>query len=117
MFTYKFLGLDKAEAPTPYYYGSVPAKPEPGQTLRYDDTGNRYVIVRIDGEGLVDDGDGADNQKELAWADINRGEEVPTLWLQMVIGNETKPQGRSWDYEEVKKFSQMNRATRLAQSA
>jgi len=117
MFTYKFLGLDKSDAETPYYYGSLPAKPERGHIFRYNETGNRYVVVRIDGEGLVDDGDGYANQRELAWADIGRSEVVPSLWLQIVIGNETEPQGRSWDYEEVKKFSQMNRATRLSQSA
>jgi hypothetical protein len=117
MFTYKFLGLDKADAPTPYYYGSVPGKPEPGHILKYNETGNRYVVVRVEGEGLVDDGDGYPNQRELAWADIDRGEAVPTLWLQKITGNETEPQGRHWDYEEVKKFSQMNRAERLSKSA
>ena len=117
MFTYKFLGLEKSDAATTYYYGSLPAKPERGHTLVYHETGNRYAVVRIDGEGLVDDGDGSDNQKELAWADINRGEEVPTLWLQKLVGIETEPQGRSWDYEDVKKYSQMNRETRLSKSA
>ena len=117
MFTYKFVGLDKTDAPTPYYYGSVPAKPEPGQTLVYNETGNRYVVFQLEGEGLVDEGDGYENQRALAWADIGRGEAVPTLWLQKIVGNETRPQGRSWDYEEVKKFSQMNRETRLSKSA
>jgi hypothetical protein len=96
MFTYKFEGLDKADAGTPYYYGSVPAKPEPGQTLVYNETGNRYV-VSIFGGGLADDGDGYANQRELAIADISRGEAVPALRLQKIIGKETKPQGRSWD--------------------
>lgn len=114
MFTYKFLGLDKSDAETPYYYGSLPAKPERGHILVYNKTGNRYVVVRIDGEGLADEGDGYANQQELAWADIGRGEEVPTLWLQKVSGKETEPQGRSWDYEE---YSQMNRETRLSKSA
>jgi hypothetical protein len=117
MFTYKFVGLEKEDAPTPYYYGSVPAKPERGQTLVYNETGNRYVIVLVEGEGLVDDGDGYPNQRELAWADINRGERVPTLTLQKIAGGETRPQGRSWDAEEVKKFSQTNRAERLSKSA
>jgi hypothetical protein len=117
MFTYKFLGLDKSDAETPYYYGSLPAKPERGHILVYDKTGNRYAVVRVDGEGLVDDGDGSDNQKELAWADIGRGEVVPTLWLLKLVGTEIEPQGRSWDHEEVKRYSQMNRATRLSKSA
>lgn len=87
MFTYKFTGLDKSDAETPYYYGSLPAKPELGRILAYDGTGNRYAIVRIDGAGLVDDGDGSDNQKVLAWADIGRGETVPTLWLLKAGGS------------------------------
>jgi hypothetical protein len=121
LYTYRLLGLDKADAPTPYYYGSVPAKPEPGQLLRYDETGNRYVIVRIEGEGLVDDGDGYENQRALAWADINRGEAVPTLWLQKVDAKEPKiaaketkvASGQFFDYEEFKKRSQTNSAERL----
>jgi hypothetical protein len=114
LFTYKFLGLDRADATTPYYYGSVPGKPELGQLVVYNQTGNRYVVVRIVGEGLVDDGDGTDNQQELAWADIARGETVPTLWLQKIIGNETEPKGGSVDFETVKRSSQINRTTRFS---
>jgi len=117
MFTYKFLGMDKSDAETPYHYGSVPGKPELGQTLVYNKTGNRYVVVRIDGEGLVGDGDGYDNQQELAWAEINRGEKVPTLWLQKLIGKETETRGRSFTYEEMKEYSQKNPEARLSKSA
>jgi hypothetical protein len=28
VFTYRFLGLDPKDNPGPYYYGSLPAKPE-----------------------------------------------------------------------------------------
>jgi hypothetical protein len=125
MFTYKFLGLDVSDAPTPYYYGSLPAKPELGHILVYNETGNRYVVIHIDGKGLVDDGKGFANQQELAWADIGRGETVPTLRLQKIDAKETKiaakeievTSGRSFAYEEVKRYSQMNRATRLSKSA
>ena len=116
MFTYKFLGLNATDAPTPYYYGSLPAKPEPGHTLVFDESGNRYAVIRVEGEGLV----GADdysNQKELAWAEIGRGENVPTLWLQKLATEEVKAAGRSFSYEEVKEFSQKNRETRLSASA
>jgi hypothetical protein len=61
----------------------------------------------------VDDGDGHANQTELAWADINRGETVPTLWLQKLDMKEIRPQGRSFSYEEMKEFSQKNREARL----
>lgn len=126
MFTYKFVGLDKSDAPTPYYYGSLPAKPELGHILSYNDTGNRYAVVKIDGEGLVGDGDA--EQRELAFAEISRGESVPTLWLrkfteketelwlQKATRKETKPRGRSWDPAEVKEYSQENRETRLSPS-
>lgn len=115
MFTYKFLGLTGLDASTPYYYGSLPAKPELGHMLVFDETGNRYVIFRIDGEGLV--GDDPTNQRELAWADINRGESVPTVWLQKLDPKETRAQGRSFSYEEIKEYSQRNRETRLSTSA
>jgi hypothetical protein len=116
MFTYKFMGLDLADAPTPYYYGSLLAKPTLGHVLVYNDTDNRYVVYRIDGEGLVsDDRDSA--QWELAWTDINRGEQVPTLWVQKVSASESKPEGRAFEYEEMKASSQKNRETRLAASA
>jgi hypothetical protein len=51
-------GLGATDARTRYYYGSLPAKAELGHILGYNETGNRYAVVRIDGEGLVDDGDG-----------------------------------------------------------
>jgi hypothetical protein len=114
MFTYKFLRLNATDAPTPYYYGSLPAKPQPGHTLVLE-TGNRYAIVRIEGEGLAGDDDHAD-QKELAWADISRGEKVPTLWLQK-LATEMKAAGRSFSYEEVKEYSQRSREARLSTSA
>ena len=113
MFTYKFLGLNKQDAQTPYYYGSLPTKPEPGHILLFDETGNRYAVVRIAGEGLV--GDGPDSQEELAWAEINRGETVPTLWLQKLDTTKVaRPKGRSFDQDEVKEFSRRNRKIRLA---
>lgn len=117
MFTYKFVGLDETDAPTRYYYGSLPAKPELGHILVYNETGHRYAVVRIDGEGLVDDGNGDANQTDLAWAEINRGETVPTLWLQKLDLKEIQPQGRSFSYEEMKEYSQKNRETRLSKSA
>jgi hypothetical protein len=80
MFTYKFLGLTKDDAPTRYYYGTVPANPEIGHVLRFDETGNRYTVVAIEGKGLT--GPASEAQRELAWADINRGEKVPTLVLK-----------------------------------
>ncbi len=116
MYTYKFLGLSKEDAPTPYYYGSLPAKPEPGHTLKYDETGNRYAIVRVEGEGLVGD-DGRFNENELAWADINRGETVPTLWLLRLSTEKTAFRGKSFDADEVKASSQKNRKYRIAKSS
>jgi hypothetical protein len=116
MFTYKFVGLAKADAETPYYYGSLPVEPEVGHTLSYDETSNRYAIVQIVGEGLVGDDDAA-AQKELAWADINRGEKVPTLFLQQLHRPDLKPTGRSFSHEETKEYSQKNRELRLSASA
>jgi hypothetical protein len=115
MYTYKFLGLSKEEAPTPYYYGSLPVKPEPGHVLIYE-SGNRYAIVLVEGEGLVGD-DGPANEKELAWADISRGETVPTLRLQKLSMEKTAFRGRSFDADEVKASSQKNRRYRLAKSS
>lgn len=115
MFTYKFVGLAAEDAPTPYHYGSLPAKPGLGHILVYDGSGNRYAVVRIEGEGLVGDG-GYPDQKELAWAEIGQGKTVPTVWLQKLDVKETRPQGRSFSYEEVKEYSQKNRETRLAVS-
>jgi hypothetical protein len=117
MFTYKFVGLEVSDAESPYYYGSLPAKPELGHVLVLEETGNRYVVVRIDGEGWVDDGDGSDNQRELAWTEIGSGKVVPTLWLQKLHSREIRTQGRSFTYEEIKEHSQKNRETRLAGSA
>ena len=121
MFTYKFVGLDATDAPTPYYYGSLPAKPELGHILVYNKTGNRYAVVRIDGEGLVDDADGQGNQEELAWAEINRGERVPTLRLRKLDVEEKlgarevqSAQGRSFDPDKMKEYSQKNRETRFS---
>ena len=66
---------------------------------------------------MGDDGGYAD-QKELAWAEIARGgETVPTVWLQKLDVRETRLQGRSFSYEEVKESSQKNRETRLSASA
>ena len=138
MFTYKFVGLDASDAPTPYYYGSLPVKPERGHILKYDETGNRYAVIGIEGEGL--EGAGPTNQKELAWADINRGEKVPTLFLQKLrtrksrhrrrlrhrrklrrrkeLGTkEIKPTGQSFDPDKMKEYSQKNRKIRLSASA
>lgn len=116
MFTYKFVGLTAVDAPTPYYYGSLPEKPELGHTLVFDESsGNRYAMVRIEGQGLVGDG-GYVDQKELAWAEIGQGKTVPTVWLQK-LNVEIRAQGRSFSYEEVKEYSQKNRETRLSTSA
>jgi hypothetical protein len=115
MFTHKYVGLDAVDAQTPYYYGSLPAKPELGHTLVFEETGNRYVVVAIEGEGLV--GDGYANRGELAWAEINRGEKVPTLWLQKISAQELKATGRSFSAEEMKEYSQNNREIRLSTSA
>ncbi len=113
MFTYKFVGIDATDAQTPYHYGSLPVRPELGHTLVYNETGNRYAVVKIDGEGLIDSGDGNANQTDLAWAEIGRGEAVPTLWLQRLDAKEIRVQGRSFDYEEMKESSQKNREERL----
>lgn len=116
MFTYKFVGLAAIDAPTPYYYGSLPTKPERGHVLVYDETGNRYTVIGIEGEGLV--GDGPVNQRELAWAEIGRGEAVPTLLLlQKLDVKETQAQGRSFTAEEMTEYSHKNRETRLSASA
>lgn len=121
MFTYKFVGLDRADATTPYYCGSLPAKPEVGHILVYDETTNRYEVVGIDGEGLVGEGDGYPEQRELAWAEIGTGKSVPTLRLRRLAASEPrsaaaemKPTGRSFDADEAKRYSQENRKTRLS---
>lgn len=115
MFTYKFVGLTKEDCETPYYYGSLRAKPELGHILFFHQSGNRYAVVGIAGEGL--EGEGPANQQELAWAEINRGEEVPTLVLQRLIGAEIEPTGRSFTAAETKEYGRKNRETRLSASA
>ena len=87
MFTYKFLGLGHADNPGSFYYGSLPAKPDLGHVLTFNETGNRYVICRVAGEGLV--GDGHANREKLAFAEIVRGESVPAVCLQKL---DAKPQ-------------------------
>jgi hypothetical protein len=121
MFTYKFVGLDPADATTPYYYGSLPAKPEVGHILFFEESNNRYEVVGIEGEGLVGEGDGYTEQRELAWAEIGAGKSVPTLRLRKLAAtepgpaaSETKATGRSFDPDEAKKYSQENRKTRLS---
>jgi hypothetical protein len=113
--TFKFEGLYQQDAPTPYFYGSLPAKPGLGHVLVFDETGNRYVVYRIDGEGLTG-GEPRENERELAWAEISRGEPVPTIWLQKIDDTQTKASGRSFSYEEVKAHSQRNREIRLSAS-
>ena len=65
--------------------------------------------------GLV--GEGPTNQRERAGAEIGRGDTVPAVWLQKLDSEETRAQGRSFSYEEVKEYSQRNRETRLSASA
>lgn len=112
MQTFKFEGLTQQDAQTPYFYGSLPAKPELGQILVFDDTGNRYVIFGINGTGLTE-GNARDNERELALADISRGESVPTIWLRK-IEVEIKASGTCYTYDELKASSQQNREIRLA---
>ena len=107
--------MSREDATTPYYYGSLPAKPELGHILVLEETGNRYAVIRIEGEGLEGKGGNAD-QMELAWADIGARKAVPTLWLQQLT-KETVAQGRSFSAEEMKEYSQKNREIRLWASA
>jgi hypothetical protein len=116
MYTFKFEGLSPQDTETPYYYGSLPAKPEVGHILVFDQTKNRYVIFRIDGEGLTE-GNAQDNQWELAYADISRAESVPTIWLRRVEGADIQASGRSFSAEELKGYSQHNREMRLSAAA
>lgn len=115
MYTFKFEGLDQQDSPTPYFYGSLPAKPELGHILILDVTGNRYVIHRIEGEGLTG-GEARENERELAWAEMSGGESVPTIWLQKIGGVQTTASGWSFSAEEVKAYSQHNRENRLSAS-
>jgi len=113
MYTFKFVGLAHEDAETPYYYGSLPTKPELGHVLAFEPSGNRYVIHRIECDGLS--GEATSNQRELAYAEIGRNEKVPTLFLQRVHADPaTTPVGRSFDCDEVKGYSQHNREARLS---
>jgi len=115
VYTFKFEGLTEQDAPTPYFYGSLPAKPERGHILIFGETGNRYVVYGIHGEGLT--GVSArESERELAWAEISRGESVPTIWLQKIGNMQTTASGRSFSYDEVKGYSQRNRENRLSAS-
>ena len=107
--------MTEQDAPGAYTYGSFPAKPEVGHILAFNKSVNRYAVTRIAGEGLVGE-DGYTNEKELAWAEINRGESVPTVWLLRLNPNEIQATSRSFSYEEVKEYSQTNRETRLSES-
>src|SRR5258708_5259520 len=100
MYTFKFEGLNERDAPTPCFYGSLPVKPERGHILVFDETGNRYVVYRIEGEGLSE-GEARENERELAWAEISRGESVPTIWLQKIEGTQTNASGRSLSAGEL----------------
>jgi hypothetical protein len=116
LFTYKFVGLTAADLSSgSYYYGSLHVKGELGQIIVQQGTGTRYAVVGTKGEPLIGDNISADQEK-LAWAEINRGEDVPTLFLQK-LGSEIESTGRSFDYDEVKEYSQMNREIRLSASA
>lgn len=116
MFTHKWVGMTTEDASSEYTYGSLPTKPELGHIIVFEKSGNRYAVTRIaGGEGLVGD-DGYISQKELAWAEINQGETVPTLWLQL-LREEVKATSRSFSYEELKEQSQKNREARLSHSA
>jgi hypothetical protein len=116
VYTFKFEGLTEEDASTPYFYGSLPAKPELGHILIFGETGNRYVIYRIDGEGLTG-GEARENERELAWAEISSGASVASIWLQKIGNMQTPASGRAFSAEEVKTYSQKNRETRLAASA
>jgi len=115
VFTYKFVGLLHVDAPTPYYYGSLRSKPEIGYVLFYDETGNRYEIVRIVGHGL--EGKDTVNQQELAMAEIGRGESVPTIHLKKLPARQApkktdiRPTGTYFD--DLKKASRKNREKRI----
>lgn len=121
MFTFKFEGLTAQDDLTGYTYGSLPAKPELGHIIVMEESETRYTVIRIDGEGL--EGEGSNEQKELAWAEIASGKKVPTLWLQKLSLKEqqTQPSAgvlvartRSFDAPEVKEWSQTNRRMRLS---
>jgi len=140
MFTYKFEGLTRQDDPTGYTYGSLPARPELGHIIVMEESETRYTVVRIEGKGL--EGEGPQEQKELAWAEIGSGKKVPTLWLQKLPLKEQLTQSRikvqkhaeikaqrpkklpnagvqvartrSFDAPEVKEWSRENRRIRLS---
>jgi hypothetical protein len=115
VFTYKFAGLLHADNPGPYYYGSLPVMPEVGHVLYYDETGNRYQIVRIVGQGL--EGKDTVNQHSLAVAEIVHAKDVPTIYLKKLPPSQgpkktdIEPTGTSY-YDDLKKASQTNRRKR-----
>ena len=136
MFTYKFLGLDKGDAETPYYYGSLPKRAKVGQSIEIVASKNRYRVTGVQGEGLEGRGGLAD-QRELALADIGAGKPVPTLQLRKIakrkkpkktkyamaykIGRAEKPaprvikaEGRTFDPDNMKDYSRTNRKIRLS---
>jgi hypothetical protein len=117
MFTYKFVGLEAPDSITPWYFGSLPSAAAVGHLLIYVESNNRYVVDGVCGEGLPGDGGHAD-QSKLAWADINRGEDVPTLILRRLDPEVVVPEvavfksTRDHSFEEMKEYSQENRAIR-----
>jgi hypothetical protein len=112
MHTFKVEGLNEQDAPTPYFYGSLPAKPELGHIIVFEDTGLRYAVYRITGEGLTG-GNPDDDQRELAFADLS-GKSVPTICVQQITATEIKASGRSFDQEELKVYSQRNKKKRFS---
>lgn len=101
MFTYKFVGLKPSDAETPYYYGSLPQRPETGQVIQIADTGTFYRVNRVSGEGLKGRGGKAD-QETLAWAEIGGGEDVPTLFLSPLLRKESVEFHRYVEYKSAK---------------
>jgi hypothetical protein len=83
MYTQSVVGLAHEDAETRFYYASLPAKPKVGQTLRYEETGNRYLIVGVDGEPLTGDSE-FDDQRTLAWTEVAQGKKVPSIFVQQL---------------------------------
>ena len=81
MYTQSVVGLAHEAAETRYYYASLPAKPEVGQTLFYEETGNRYLIIGVNGEPLTGECE-FDDQRTLAWAEVAQGKKVPEIFVQ-----------------------------------
>jgi hypothetical protein len=100
MFTYKFEGLTAQDDPTGYTYGSLPAKPELGHIIVMGESETRYTVIRIHGDGLQ--GDGPEEQRTLAWAEISSGKKVPTLWLQKQPLKEQLTQSKVQKHDKVK---------------